>query len=94
MSAISDQVADNFQRLPPEEQEMLRELQTDPEVQKFISIMSKVLPPEVLEGLPGLRAPQNPRGPRQRGAGGVRGLLSHFNANSVGVSRTDEFGGI
>lgn len=72
---MSDQIVANFQGLPPEEQEQLRRLNTSPDVQAYVSIMRKVLPPEVVEGLPGLRAPQR-QGPAQRPQG--TGLLSQL----------------
>jgi hypothetical protein len=57
MSEISERIVENFQQLSQEDQEALRLLQTDPEVIQFITLLRKVLPPEVIVGLPKLRVP-------------------------------------
>jgi len=48
-----EQIMAAFQSLPPEEQEQLRSLQQDPNVQAFSGIMRKILPPDVAAALPG-----------------------------------------
>ena len=57
MSKISESIVANFKQLSQEEQEELRLLRTDPEVSRYVILLRKILPPEVVEGLPKLRVP-------------------------------------
>jgi len=68
MSKMTDRIVANFRRLPRQEQENMRRLRADPEVAQYAAVLRKVLPREVLDGLPSLRAPA--RAPRR-----VRSLL-------------------
>ncbi len=54
---IAQQIMTNFRKLPPQEQEQLRALNARPDVQAYVSIIQKVFPQEVLEGVPGLGTP-------------------------------------
>jgi hypothetical protein len=57
MTELSDRIAANFQRLSQEEQEEMRWLRTDPEVDRFVALLQKIMPPEILKDLPNLRSP-------------------------------------